>query len=840
MGSSATALALAAAALVSCTGRVGDPQDAPRSSTPQPPATPDEQLESGTDFWRDRCVSCHGNFASSSAISSGNANGDFRLDANTAIEKHGAALEQYIDDNMPFGNPDACRGRCAELTGAYIRSRAQPVVEASCDPNDTITYGARELKLLTSSEYQHALEDILGVGSSYGTLVANNDGARGGFPNMIGKAVNGSTLDNYVRNAEAIAALAAANNKPFSCTGAACAQRFVDEFLFKTFRGPVSDEQRALFTGLFETYPADGMRLALEAALASPYFLYRVEAGVELQTAIDRGFYTHSENAENGGSPSSAMSEVILAGAFPGGSGALEGDVWAFTENGAVELSFTTAFTDPTIIEVEARGSNYDALWPELTVRAGGTLIGVERVDRPELATYRFVVQGQSGSPRVRIEFNNDAGAPPYSAGQDVNLYIARVGITTTASSPPPPPSPPMAGEMSALMGVDPQAFVLTPYELASALSFMLTGSTPDTELLETARADQLTTRAQIEAQVVRLIDSERGRQHFGDFVADWFSLNAVNNAERPEIAEFTPEVKQAMVQEVREHFNYIFYGDHVPFREFFGGNYTFLNRTLAQFYGVPGEFQDAFVKTEVAGRGGPIASGAFMAANAHVERTAPILRAVHARQTALCHSIDPPNSPIAGPDIDAQRAAAQMRVAEREERDGVLSSRDFYFLYTDGIEACAACHQRIINPMFGMEDFDNVGRLRPSAGDGKVIETIRGVETEVSLAGRLLGVESVVDTAAIDYAGAKDFSNKIAATDAVKACLVRKGFRYVTGLAAQDRDLEIADQEVLSEEQRHDFGCVASRMSDVLANSDSPRAMFIALATESLMRLRR
>src|SRR5262245_7701584 len=155
--------ALVATALVSCTGRVGDPERVPTSMPSPPVMTPDEQLESGIDFWLERCASCHGNFSSSSAISSGNANGDFRLDANTAIEKHGAALEQYIDDNMPFGNPDACRGQCAQLTGAYIRSRAQPVVEASCDPNDTINYGARELKLLTSSEYQHALEDILGV-----------------------------------------------------------------------------------------------------------------------------------------------------------------------------------------------------------------------------------------------------------------------------------------------------------------------------------------------------------------------------------------------------------------------------------------------------------------------------------------------------------------------------------------------------------------------------------------------------------------------------------------------------------------------------------------------------
>ncbi len=805
-----------------------DPPDDPVDPPDDPPMT-------GLEHWMAGCAPCHGTYPSGSGISTGNANGDFRLDAAAAVARRGEQLAQYIVDSMPFLAADTCVGDCATATADYIREQLQPVAQPSCAEEVGPAYGVREMMLLSSREYQRALEDLLGVDTNFGAQVANNDGVRGGFRNMQGKSLNDSTLETYIRNAEAIATWAIANSRPFSCDSPnTCGQRFVDEFLFRAFRGPVSDEQRASFIGLFETYPSEGLQLALEAALTSPLFLYRSAAGVDLQTAIDRGYYTNT----GGGAPGGPPSEIIESTSFSGGTGRLEGNEWLFTTNGSVEVRFTTPLPTTAVVEVEARGTNHGAIWPELTVRVGGTLIGTQAVNSNTSGRYRFEVQGQSGTPVVRLEFNNDSGEPPYGAGLDANLYIAQVGLVTE-SSPADPGSG--ADDDNPLQDVAADAFVLTPYEFASALSFMLTGSTPDLALLETAREDRLTTRAQVRAQVERLIDSPRGREQMGDFVVEWFRLEGVKSAARPDVPAFTTEVKNAMIDEVRAHFAHVFYRDDVPYSEFFGGNYTFLNRTLADFYGVNGTFGDAFIRTEVPGRGGPIASGAFMATNAHIERTAPILRAVHARQEALCHYIDPPNAPIAGDDIDAQRAAAQARVEQREREEGVLSSREFYFLYTDGIDACAGCHESIINPMFGMEDFDNVGRRRPAAGADAVLETIRGASKEVSIEGTLIGVETVSDSQTIAYSGAKDFSNKIAETDAVKTCLVRKGFRYLTGRAYLDRDLDTANRETLSEEQRTTYGCVASRLTEVLNSSgESPRAMIIELATENLFRLRR
>ncbi|MBX2812124.1 MAG: DUF1592 domain-containing protein [Myxococcales bacterium] len=642
----------------------------------------------GETLWTENCQRCHGSFTPGSSVSSG----PNRLDINAAIEQRGATLEAYISSSMPAGAAGDCVGECSELVGEYIRQFASDG-PMECEENAQI-FGSRVIKVLSSQEYQKSLEDLLGINENYGESVAIYDGYRGGFSNMVDRDLSGTSLETYVANAESIANWAVNNGRPFDCNNnSTCARRFVDEFLFTAFRGLVTEDQKDEYRQLFNQYPSDGLRIALQTALSSPYFLYRIETGVPAATARQRGYY------------------------------------------------------DP---------------------------------DQPN-----------SGSPAELLQnISNDT-------------------------------------------------YVLSPHELVSALSFRLTGSTPSYELLQAASS--ITTPAQLSQQVERLLDSPRGRSHLKTFVTEWFHLKNLKDIVRSADTGLNSEVKEAMLSEVHEHFAHVFYNNTVPFSEFYDGNYTFLNRTLANFYGIQGNFGSQFARTVVQGRGGPIASGAFMASHAHIERTSPILRAVHARQSALCHYIDPPDSPLGGPDIAAQRAAAQQAVEEQEAREGVLSSRDFYFLFTDNVDACAVCHEQIINPMFGLEDFDNVGRRRPSAGQNMVTETIRGQRKTVSLSGTLYGVNSTSDSQVIEYAGAKDFSNKIAQTDQINVCLVRRSFRFLTGWAYEERDLDAEARESIPADRREAYSCVASEAMSTFANANhSPRVLFRELATSPLMLFRK
>ncbi|MEM6863205.1 MAG: DUF1592 domain-containing protein [Myxococcota bacterium] len=848
----ASAALFGAIVLSACTGEILGPSPGSPGDTTLPPVDgvlppaggedelpPADQFGTGVAWWNAQCANCHGDFSDGSVLSSGDLNGDFRLDAQDALTQHGSELATYIERTMPLADTEACIGPCAELTAAYIESFSVPLTQADCDAS--APRGARRFMLLNSREYQRSLEGLLGLEADFGSLIANNDGARGGFRDMLGKRINGVVLDQYIRNAEAIADWAVASGRPFSCSGD-CSGRFIDEFLPLAFRGPVSDADRQAYRALFQDFPGQGLQTALTAALSSPHFLYRIETGVDLASARAEGWYDRTDVGPSSGTGGDfELVESIGSHEFQSGNGRREGDAWAFFQNGSVNISFGAAFTDPAVVEVLARGSNHGALWPELTVRIDGLVIDRVEVPHRDMRPYRFEIRGVTGRPTVQLAFENDSGQPPYDEGNDANLYIREASLLRPAapSAPIPPPAdaPPA---VSLLEGAQAGDFVLSPFELASALSFMLTGGGPDAQLMVAAEQDRLGTEAQLRAQIERLIDSPEGQAHVGEFFVQWYKLEDVLTVNRPDTPELTAEVRAAMLEELRRHFLYVVYDD-VPYSELYDGNYTFLNDTLADYYGVPGNFGSDFKRTEVQGRGGPIASGAFMTVHAHAERSAPILRAVHARQEALCHYIDPPNSPLAGDDIDEQRAMAQALVAEREQEEGALSSRDFYFTYTNGIDACAGCHEKTINPMFGMEDFDHVGRMRPTAGAGSVFETIAGLEKVVSLDGTLFGVDSTADPAFIEFAGAKDLSNKIAETQALDRCLIRKAFRWATGLPLVERDVDAGQREELSTEQRRAYTCLQSELLQAFegANED-PRMLLIELALGSVLPFRR
>ncbi len=103
-----------------------------------------------------------------------------------------------------------------------------------------------------------------------------------------GLVVNTSVVHTRMGWAEqAVAALQANPAEVTGCTtiDAACAERFLREFLPRAFRRPVEEDEvselLAVYTLGAEQNPLNGLKRALEAALSSPSFMYRRELGVE-------------------------------------------------------------------------------------------------------------------------------------------------------------------------------------------------------------------------------------------------------------------------------------------------------------------------------------------------------------------------------------------------------------------------------------------------------------------------------------------------------------------------------------------------------------------------------
>ncbi|MES2822963.1 MAG: DUF1592 domain-containing protein [Pseudomonadota bacterium] len=421
-------------------------------------------------------------------------------------------------------------------------------------------------------------------------------------------------------------------------------------------------------------------------------------------------------------------------------------------------------------------------------------------------------------------------------------------------------------GRGTAFTQADSTAYALDPYEYASVLSYMYTASAPDRILLTAAANGELEDATKLATQIDRLLDSPLGRENVARFAGFWLHTDTVTAVDRINNANFTQGVKDSMAQEVREIYKHVFY-NNLPVTDMYTGDFTMLNSTLSTYYGIPGGGTSAtdfrMVNTAASKRGGVFASGAYMAANAHAGRTSPIKRAVHFRQDVLCQNIPLPSS---FEDLTGERDKAAARVQALLDA-GSLNTVDFYDKQTNVPGTpCAQCHNAIINPLFAVDDFDNVGLLRPVI-NGKVMQKAlnsqgneAGANTvEVGMVnngGALFGADGVgtVSFTAVNlekdsgapglpFIGAKALGKTIVANNVpgVDACLINKSYRYATGFALSRVFQDDKVERPLNALQENHFACVNDQLKTKLAASNrNPRAMLKEIGMSKVTRFRR
>ncbi len=156
-----------------------------------------------------------------------------------------------------------------------------PPAELCLDaPEDT---GARPLGRLTRAQFANTIEALLGVPGDVATgFVADNRVA--GFE--ASRTISALQVAQYLEAAEELAntvdvlALAGCND------GRGCAESFARDFGRRAFRRPLSDEEHRDLMATFDAGAEgqdfeSGLRLMVEATLASPDFLYHPELAGE-------------------------------------------------------------------------------------------------------------------------------------------------------------------------------------------------------------------------------------------------------------------------------------------------------------------------------------------------------------------------------------------------------------------------------------------------------------------------------------------------------------------------------------------------------------------------------
>jgi hypothetical protein len=302
-------------------------------------------------------------------------------------------------------------------------------------------------------------------------------------------------------------------------------------------------------------------------------------------------------------------------------------------------------------------------------------------------------------------------------------------------------------------------AGTLTPYETASALSYLFWGTMPDQALFDAAAAGELATPDQIQDQARRLLADPRSHGQVNEFVGQWLRTDGLSaNKDATIYPSFTDEIRNDMAEEQRRFFEHVIFEQNGTFDELFTASYVYANGSLANFYGLSAQgsdWQEIPVSPD-SGRGGILGLGAVLASQAHSNESSPIKRGVFVRGRLLCQDLPPPP-----PDVDATPPGLDPSLTTRER-----------FAAHDSNAACSGCHRYIDGVGFGFEGFDGVGARRT---------TENGLPVDMS--GTVNGLEGLDQDTSDSFTDTRELGAMLASSQAAQVCLPLQYFRYARGL---------------------------------------------------------
>ena len=252
----------------------------------------------------------------------------------------------------------------------------------------------------------------------------------------------------------------------------------------------------------------------------------------------------------------------------------------------------------------------------------------------------------------------------------------------------------------------------LDAHAVAARLSYFLWSSTPDEALARAAADGSLQAGDGLRRQVERMLADPRAEAFTGNFLGQWLGLRQID-ATTPDnflYPEFDKLLETSMVRETTLFFREVLDKD-LSVATFIDSDFTFLNRRLAEVYGIPGvdgyEFRKVALRPEHR-RGGVLTQGAILKVSANGTSTSPVVRGVWVLEHFLNRPAPPPppDVPAVEPDI---RGAKTIREQLAKHRTN---------------QACAGCHARIDPYGVALESYDVIGGHRDNyrAVDDKVL----------------------------------------------------------------------------------------------------------------------
>jgi hypothetical protein len=311
----------------------------------------------------------------------------------------------------------------------------------------------------------------------------------------------------------------------------------------------------------------------------------------------------------------------------------------------------------------------------------------------------------------------------------------------------------------------------LNDLQLASRLSFFLTRSTPDAELLEA----KLTQPEVLRVETERLLKAATLERLVADFTDGWLNLREIEftTPDKQLYPEYDELLLDSMLRETRAFITELIQ-NNLGVANIVRSDFAMLNSRLAQHYGIPGVSGLKLQKIKLlpdSHRGGVLTQASVLKVSANGTNTSPVVRGVFVMDRIL--GIEPPPPPPGIPGVEPDiRGATTLRELLDKHRDS---------------ETCNACHRVIDPPGFALESYDVIGGWRErfrSIDQGEQVKlTVHGRKVRYRL-GPPVDAAGELNTGAkfTDMSGFQELL--LAGQDRVARCMIEKLLTFATGRA--------------------------------------------------------
>jgi hypothetical protein len=274
----------------------------------------------------------------------------------------------------------------------------------------------------------------------------------------------------------------------------------------------------------------------------------------------------------------------------------------------------------------------------------------------------------------------------------------------------------------------------ISDHEFATRLSYFLTGSTPDGELLDAASSGTLRKAEVLDSQIQRLMSSPRRLSLSESFAAQWIGFDALIDLSATDAQGVSTTVR-AQYDELLYFFDELFKSD-LSLLDVIDSDWMYISNYTINSYGkdqfakppeINSQHANVLQRRSLTGNarrgieqiydppvvrgvqserfGGVITSAGVMSLTSAPQRTSPVRRGVWILDRLLGQPLEAPAN------VPPIEKAMQSLPADKPGKLEIIRAHT-------AMPSCIVCHKDIDPIGFGLENFDSLGRWRTNYPD--------------------------------------------------------------------------------------------------------------------------